>query len=408
VTLNNTEFTASGLFNGDAIAGVTLTSTGAVATATVSGSPYAIVPSAAAGTGLGNYAISYVNGSLSVKPAALTITADSTSKTYGQTVTFGGTDFTESGLVNGDSITGVTLTSSGTVATATVSGSPYAIVPSAAAGTGLSNYTISYASGSLTIHSAALTITADSTSKTYGQTATITNTGFTASGLVNGDNITGVSLTSSGAAASARVAGSPYTIVPSNAVGTGLDNYAVTYTAGMLTINPAPLTVVADSDSISFGGSVPALTASFIGFVNGDTPASLTTPPELATLATSNSPAGTYAITVGGAGSPDYTISYRGGNLTVDPYSPPAQSRYRAAAAFVNTLYAKLGGGPPEPVPFMFWMRKYLGHQSPMNITRAFARSISAAISGNGGSAPKVSLRVACNDAQAAARRAGR
>jgi hypothetical protein len=262
--------------------------------------------------------------------------------------------------------------------------------------------------GRLAVQQAPLKITADSLNEMYGQTATITNTGFTASGLVNGDNITGVSLTSSGAAASAEVAGSPYTIVPSNAVGTGLDNYAITYTAGMLTINPAPLTVVAGSESISFGGSVPALTASFIGFVNGNTSASLTTPPELATLATSNSPAGTYAITVGGASSPDYTISYRGGNLTVDPYSPPAQSRYRAAAAFVNTLYAKLGGGPPEPVPFMSWMRKYLAHQSPMNITRAFARSITTAISGNDGSAPKVSLRVACNDAQAAARRAAR
>jgi hypothetical protein len=237
---------------------------------------------------------------------------------------------------------------------------------------------------------------------------TLANTGFTASGLVYGDNITGVSLTSSGAAATATVAGSPYTIVPSNAVGTGLDNYAITYTTGMLKINPAPLTIVADSESISFGGSLPALTASYIGFVDGNTPASLTTPLELATSTTSNSPAGTYAITVGGASSPDYAISYLGGKLTVDPYVPPAQSRYRAAAAFVTTLYAKLGGGPPEPVPFMFWMGKYLGHQSPIGITRGFARSISTAISGNHGSAPKVSLRVACNDAQAAARRAAR
>ena len=160
--------------------------------------------------------------------------------------------------------------------------------------------------------------------------------------------ITGVSLTSSGAAATATVAESPYAIVPSNAVGTGLDNYAITYTAGMLAINPAPLTIVADSESISFGGSVPALTASYVGFVNGNTPAILTTPLQLATSATSNSPAGTYAITIGGASSPDYAISYLGGNVTVDPYVPPARSRSRAAAAFVTTLYATLGGGRPS------------------------------------------------------------
>jgi hypothetical protein len=43
-----------------------LTSSGAAAAATVSGSPYTIVPSAAVGTGLANYTISYVNGSLMV------------------------------------------------------------------------------------------------------------------------------------------------------------------------------------------------------------------------------------------------------------------------------------------------------------------------------------------------------
>ena len=113
------------------------------------------------GTGLSNYTISYVNGSLTVNPAALTITADSTSKTYGQTVTFAGTEFTESGLVNGDTVTSVTLTSAGAAATATVGGSPYRIVASEAEGTGLCNYTISYVNGSLTVNTAALTITAE-------------------------------------------------------------------------------------------------------------------------------------------------------------------------------------------------------------------------------------------------------
>ena len=70
------------------------------------------------GTGLGNYTISYLQGSLTVNPAPLTITAESTSKTYGQTVTFAGSEFTESGLVNGDTVTGVTLSSAGAAATA--------------------------------------------------------------------------------------------------------------------------------------------------------------------------------------------------------------------------------------------------------------------------------------------------
>ena len=63
-------------------------SAGAAATATVAGSPYAIIPSAAVGTGLGNYNISYVNGSLTVDPRPLTITASNKTKVYGDTVVF--------------------------------------------------------------------------------------------------------------------------------------------------------------------------------------------------------------------------------------------------------------------------------------------------------------------------------
>src|SRR4029077_8407700 len=107
-----TELTASGLFNPpDAVTGVTLTSAGAAATATVGG--YDIVASNAVGSGLGNYAITYAKGQLTVNRAPLTITADSTSKTYWQGTTFAGTEFTTTGMVNSDTVTGVTLTSAG-------------------------------------------------------------------------------------------------------------------------------------------------------------------------------------------------------------------------------------------------------------------------------------------------------
>ena len=60
-----------------------------------------------------NYTITYVNGTLTVNPAALTITANNASKTYGQTATFAATAFTTSGLVNGDTVSSVTETSPG-------------------------------------------------------------------------------------------------------------------------------------------------------------------------------------------------------------------------------------------------------------------------------------------------------
>src|SRR5262249_22601811 len=85
-----------------------------------------------------------------------------------------------------------------------------------------------------------------------------------------------------------------------------------------LTVTPAPLTITADSKSMVYGASLPALTASYSGLVNNDTPASLTTPPTLATVpATSH--VGSYAITASGAVDPDYTISYIAGTLTITP-----------------------------------------------------------------------------------------
>src|SRR5208283_2985564 len=127
ITFAGTEFTSSNLLNGDAVGSVTLTSAGAAATAGVAGSPYAINATNASGSGLGNYTISYQPGVLMVNPAALTVTAGNTNKVYGQTITFAGTEFTSSNLLNGDAVGSVTLTSAGAAATAGVAGSPYAI-----------------------------------------------------------------------------------------------------------------------------------------------------------------------------------------------------------------------------------------------------------------------------------------
>ena len=104
---------------------------------------------------------SAVGANANVAPKALDVTATDRTKTYGDAVTFAGTEFTTSGLVNGDTVTGVTLTSAGAAATATVAGSPYAIVASDAVGTGLGNYAIVYhTGGTLSVTPKALDVTA--------------------------------------------------------------------------------------------------------------------------------------------------------------------------------------------------------------------------------------------------------
>ncbi len=95
-----------------------------------------------------------------ITKAALTITANNDTKVYGTLKTFGGTAFTQTGLVGGDAVTGVTETSPGAATAAAVG--TYAIVPGAATGTGLGSYDITYVNGALTVFPA-LTVPAAQT-----------------------------------------------------------------------------------------------------------------------------------------------------------------------------------------------------------------------------------------------------
>ena len=326
-TFAGTEFTTSTLFNGDTVTSATLTSAGAAATATVAGSPYAIIPSAAVGTGLSNYFITYDTGNLTVNTAPLTITANSTTKTYGQTTTFLGTEFTTSTLYNDDSVTSVTLTSPGAVPTAVVAGSTYAINPSAAVGTGLSNYTITYDTGNLTVDAATLTITANDTTKTYGDTTTFAGTEFTTTGLVNDDSVASVTLTSPGAAPTAVVAGSTYAINPSAAVGTGLSNYSIIYNPGNLTVDAAPLTITANPTSKTYGATTFFAGTEFTttGLVNSDSVTSVTLT-SLGAAPTATVAGSPYLITPSaavGTGLSNYTITY---DTTATSPSTPLRS----------------------------------------------------------------------------------
>jgi hypothetical protein len=178
----------------------------------------------------------------------------------------------------------------------------------------------------LTIDKAALTITAKSTNKTYGQAVTFAGTDFTASGLVNGDTVSGVTLNSSGYAASATVTspGPTYTITPSAPVFSAgsAGNYSISYDTGTLTVTPATLTILPTAgQSMVAGSSVPVLHYNASGFVNSDGPSLLTG--LLGTTATSSSPIGNYPFTLNtlSAGG-NYTLSLAASSPTFAVTSP--------------------------------------------------------------------------------------
>lgn len=332
-TFSGSEFTSIGLQPSDTIATVTLASTGAPAAAHVAGSPYPITPSEATGGSFNpsNYTINYVNGAMVVTPAPLTVKADNQTKAYGTAFPFVGSEFTSSGLLNTDTIGSATLVSVGTPATASVVGSPYPIIPSAATGGSFTpgDYSITYVNGVMTVTPLPLTITASNVSKSYGDTPVLS--AFSTSALANGETVGSVTETSPGTAATASVASSPYVITPSSATGGTFTptNYTINYVNGVLTVTPAPLLVTANDATKVYGQTATLPTSAFtsVGLKNGETISSVTeTSP--GTVASANT--GPYAITptgaTGGTFTPDnYAITYTNGQLTVTPVpvTPP-------------------------------------------------------------------------------------
>ncbi|MBN1990839.1 MAG: T9SS type A sorting domain-containing protein, partial [Bacteroidales bacterium] len=203
----------------------TLAYTGNAATATNAGT-YTITPQ---GVTSDNYEISFVNGSLEIGRAPLTVTADDKAKTYD-----GGafTAFTStfSGFVNGedDSVLGGALTYTGAATTATNAGN-YTITPQ---GVTSDNYEITFVNGSLEIGKAALTVIADNKTKNEGEENPMFT--FTYSGFIGND--TANDIDEQPTASTTATADSPAGEYPIILVGGMDNNYTFTLVNGTLTV----------------------------------------------------------------------------------------------------------------------------------------------------------------------------
>ena len=120
-------------------------------------------------------------------------------------------------------------------------------------------------------------------------------------------------------------------------------------------ISPVPLTITASSATMVYGGTVPAVTPGYSGFVGSDGPSSLTTAPQCGTEATATSDVGNYASTCAGAAAANYTISYVPGQVAVTPAgqtvtftsTPPNPAQVGGTYSLTAT-----GGASPNPVTF--------------------------------------------------------
>ena len=209
-----------GLVNGDQLTGALATT----ADQTTSVGNVAITQGSVGASG--NYALTFVNGALTITPRPITVTADNLSRIYGDanpalTFTVGGL-----GLVNGDQITGTPTT---TANSATGVGS-YAITQGTLAPS--SNYSLTFVNGTLAITPRPITITADDLVKLLGQADPALTFAVGGAGLVNGDTFSG------------RLARDEGEMLGSFAIQRGsLDagpNYTATFVPGTLTIEAPP------------------------------------------------------------------------------------------------------------------------------------------------------------------------
>ncbi|MCX2494449.1 MBG domain-containing protein [Pedobacter sp. PF22-3] len=203
-----------------------------------------------------------------IVPAPLNITTANQIKTYGSVLTgnTGYTAFTATGLKNGERIGSVTIAyGNGAAAVAAVASYNNQIGLSGATGGTFSpaNYQVSYQTADITVARAPLTITAQTLTKLYGTILTDgpLASGFTVTGLKNGEMISNVSLIyGSGAAQGAAVGIYAGAVVPAAPSGNfSTDNYDISFVAGELNITPRPLTVTALPQGKNPGESDPLL-----------------------------------------------------------------------------------------------------------------------------------------------------
>ena len=318
---------------GNVVAGDNVTSTASVNTSTLSssGNPvagsYTQTAGAIGGTDAGNYSFAgYTSASnYSITPLALGLNLlGQGSKVYDgtTTITLNGITPTLSGVISGDAVSPDFNSASGSFVDKNVgTNKPVNFTGITISGADAGNYSLTSGSAASTadITPAPLALQAASGTKVYDGT-TVSSGVPGASGLVVGDTVSGLTQSYQsknvlGTNGSTLLVNGGYTISDGN----GGNNYTVTTNSAAGTITPAALSIAANDAQRAVDTPNPPFSATYAGFVGGETPAVLNGALQFSTPATIASPAGAYPITPYGQTSSNYRISYVDGVLDVIP-----------------------------------------------------------------------------------------
>ena len=273
-------------------------------------SSYAILDAEAADVTANFTDVIAVAGTLTIKPAPLTVTTVSASKAYdgtGLTATA-----TVSGLVSAD-VGKVTVTATGSQTAVGTSDNTYSIDwGTAKAG----NYTLSETIGTLTVtaNNTAIFFTAASAEKVYdGEALTVDE--VTVEGLPAGFTYTATASGSQTEAGESLNNVSSYTILDAEAADVTANFTGVTTVAGNLLIKPAPLTITTDSASKVYDGTALTAAATISGLASADEgKITVTATGSQTAVGTSDN---TYSIDWGMANAGNYLLNKSIGTLTV-------------------------------------------------------------------------------------------
>jgi|GEM_PF-763179 len=253
----------------------------------------------------------------SLTPAPLTVTANNATKQQGDPNPIFSAQF--AGFVNGD--TAASLSPGVSLSTTATTTSPVGTYPITASGAVNPNYAITFVNGTLSVGGQNLTVLSWSapSATVYGTAlgaaqlnATATFNGAAVPGTFSYTPAAGTIL-NAGLAQPLNVTFTP----------TDLSTFAAVSGSVGINVTPAPLTITPNDETRLIGLTNPGFTATYSGFVNGDTEASLSPAVSLSSLATPASAPGPYSISSAGAANPNYDITFGFGILTVSPRSVP-------------------------------------------------------------------------------------
>lgn len=301
-------FTCSGLVNNDDERELTKKPTFTTEATRISNvGKYKITPSNAEAK---NYAISYEQGELSITKRQLIATSHC-SRQYGEENPTLPIEYT--GFVNNETKKVLTVEPVGTT-TATKT-SPVGNYPIKVSGGEAINYSFVYEQGVLTVTKASLSAKVSDASKVYGEQNP--NFSIEYNGLKNGETVPTWTIRPTFQTEATKASGVGQYVV--KAVNGVANNYDLEIADGTLMITPASLIVKANDATKLYYEDNPTFSYKCNGFVNGDNESVLSTTPSLSTIATLTSNTGTYEIIIGETSSPNYSISYVNGTLTVLP-----------------------------------------------------------------------------------------